>query len=83
MAAPKISFGTVPKSDVEGQTCASMERGTPMAEVSSGSHAPLPISKSIVREAFDGSVRCLPVSRWMSQESTVPKQISPDCALLR
>ena len=44
----------------------------PSSSQSSGSHSPLRMSSSIVRDAFERSVTWTPQSLWTSQESIVP-----------
>ena len=57
-----------------------MAAGTPRAAQRSGSQRPARMSKSMVREAFDGSLRCRPVRLKISHESTVPNATSPRAA---
>jgi hypothetical protein len=83
-AIPAIGIGT-PSSDVspytslDERTSGSIERGTPKIFNNSSSQSPLPISKSIVRDALLASVTCTlpPVRFHTSHESTVPNASSP------
>ena len=55
----------------------STDAATPKSASSSSSQSSVSRSTSSVREAFDTSVTCSPVSLQTSQESTVPKARSP------
>ena len=71
-----------PKTESEGSTSASAERGTPKVSQSSSLHRPLAISRSCVRQALDGSVAnaCSWVSLKTSHESMVPSARVPRSA---
>ncbi len=66
---------TVP---LDGRTSGSIERGTEKRSSSSSDQSSAPMSKSIVRLAFDASVTCAapPVRFQMIHESTVPNATS-------
>ena len=82
IAAPSTSASVAPKSPLESRTSGSIARGTPSASSRNGSQSPSWMSKSSVRDAFDGSVANTrpPVSFQISHVSTVPKQSSPASA---
>ncbi len=75
------SGSVIPKRPLLGRTSGKQERGTPKSSSSSSDHAPVSMSKSIVRLAFDGSVACTPVRFHSTHESTVPNARSASASM--
>ncbi len=67
----------IPSVPALAATRGNAHSGTSSSASSSGSQRPAPMSHSIVRDAFDGSVRCSPVSLKINHESIVPNTAPP------
>ena len=69
LRAKEARARSVPNHEAEGRTSGRIAAGMPRAERISGSHAPRWMSKSIVRDAFDGSRQML--ARQLAQQPRV------------
>ncbi len=81
--SPAAASGSVtPNRPLLGRTSGRQLVGTPKSSQSSDDHCRVPMSKSMVRLALDGSVACTrpPVSRYRSHASTVPNARSGDAS---
>ena len=83
--SPSTSGAIMPNAPEEASTSGRIARGTLSISSSSSSQSPLWMSKSMVREALDGSVTCnrLCEKFHASHVSTVPKASSPRSARAR